>query len=54
MLANFRIGTLVAVLGITVLTGGALLLVRAVPQEEFVEYRMSERAGCADRDCRGH
>jgi virginiamycin B lyase len=42
MLANFRIGTLVAVLGITVLTGGALLLVRTVPQEEFVEYRMSE------------
>ena len=42
MLANLRIGTLVAVLGITVLTGGALLLVRAVPQEEFVEYRMSD------------
>jgi virginiamycin B lyase len=42
MLANFRIGTLVAVLGIVVLMGGALLLVRSVPQEEFVEYRMSD------------
>jgi virginiamycin B lyase len=42
MLANFRIGTLATLLGIAVLTGGALLLVLAVPQEKFVEYRMGE------------
>ncbi len=42
MLANFGIGTLAAVLGIAVLAGGALLLVRAVPEQKFVEYRMSE------------
>jgi virginiamycin B lyase len=41
-LANFRIGALAAVLGIAVLAGAALLLARAVPEEKFVEYRMSE------------
>jgi len=41
-LANFGIRTLAAVLGIALLAGGALLLVRAVPEEKFVEYRMSE------------
>ena len=42
MLANLRIGTLAAVLGIAVLAGGALLLMRAVPEQKFVEYRMGE------------
>jgi virginiamycin B lyase len=42
MFANFKIGTLAGALGIAVLTGGALLLVRAVPEEKFVEYRMDE------------
>src|SRR5712691_4102250 len=42
MLANFGIGTPAAVLGIAILAGGALLLVRAVPEQKFVEYRMSE------------
>ena len=42
MLANFGIGTPAAVLGIAVLAGGALLLVRAVPEEKFVEYSMRE------------
>ena len=42
MLANFGIGTPAAVLGIAVLAGGAFLLVRAVPEEKFVEYRMEE------------
>src|SRR5260370_37521305 len=42
MLANFGIGTLAAVLGIAVLAGGALLLVRNPPEEKFVEYRMAE------------
>ena len=42
MLTNLRIGTLAAVLGIGVLAGGALLLVRAFPEEKFVEYRMGE------------
>src|ERR1700722_17233854 len=42
MLANFGIGTLAAVLGIAALAGGALLRVRAIPEEKFVEYRMSE------------
>jgi hypothetical protein len=32
MLANFGIGRLAAVLGIAVLVGGGLLLVRAVPE----------------------
>src|SRR5882724_13364223 len=46
-LANLGIGTRAAVLGIAVLgiaflAGGALLLVRAVQQEKFVEYRMAE------------
>jgi virginiamycin B lyase len=41
-LAKVGIGALAAVLGIAVLAGGTLLLVRAVPQEEFVEYRMGE------------
>src|SRR5258707_973266 len=41
-LANFGIGTLAALLGITVVAGGALVLVRAVPAEKFVEYRMAE------------
>jgi virginiamycin B lyase len=42
MLANFKIGTLAAVVSIAVLAGGALLLVRAVPAKKFVEYRMDE------------
>jgi len=42
MLAKFTIGTLAAALGIAVLAGGALLLARAVTEEKFVEYRMSE------------
>src|SRR6267142_6765670 len=42
MLANFGIGTRAAVLGIAVLAGGALLLLRAVPEEKFVEYSMRE------------
>jgi virginiamycin B lyase len=45
MLANFKIGTLAAVLSIVVLGGGALLLVRAVPAEKFVEYRIEEPLG---------
>ena len=42
MLANFGIGTRAAVLGIAVLAGGALLAMRAVSQQKFVEYRMGE------------
>jgi len=42
MLANFKIGALAAALGIAVLATGAFLLVRAVPEEKFVEYRMDE------------
>lgn len=42
MLANLRIATIAAVLGISVLGGGALLLVRAIPEDKFVEYRMGE------------
>jgi virginiamycin B lyase len=42
MLANFGIGARAVALGITVLTGGALLLARAIPEEKFVEYRMGE------------
>ena len=42
MLANFRFGTSAVVLGIAVLTGAALLLVRVFHYEEFVEYRMIE------------
>ena len=42
MLANFKIGTLAAVVSIAILAGGALLLVRAVPVKKFVEYRMDE------------
>jgi len=42
MLANFGIGARAVVLGVTVLTGGALLLVRAIPEEKFVEYRMDQ------------
>jgi virginiamycin B lyase len=42
MLANLKIGALVAVLGIAVLASGALWLGRAVPEEKFVEYRMGE------------
>jgi virginiamycin B lyase len=30
------------VIGITLLTGGALLLVRTIPEEKFIEYRMGE------------
>src|SRR5215470_9943126 len=41
-LARVGMGTLVAMLGIAVLAAGALLLVRAVPGEKFVEYRMGE------------
>jgi virginiamycin B lyase len=39
---NFGSGRLAAVLGILIVAGGALLLVRAVPEERFVEHRMSE------------
>ncbi len=42
MLANFGIGARAVVLGVTVLTGGALLLVRAIPEQKFVEYRMDQ------------
>jgi virginiamycin B lyase len=42
MLANFGIGTPAVVLGIAVLAAGAFLLVRAVPEEKFVEYRMGD------------
>jgi len=42
MPANFRIGTSAAMLGIAVLAGVALLLMRAFGEEKFVEYRMSE------------
>ena len=42
MLANFRIGTLAAVVSIAVLAGGALLLVRTITAKKFVEYRMDE------------
>jgi virginiamycin B lyase len=38
-LANFGIGALVC---IAALAGGTLLLVRAVPEEKFIEYRMGE------------
>ena len=41
-LVNLGIGTRAAVLGIAFLAGGALLLVRAVQEEKFVEYRMGE------------
>jgi virginiamycin B lyase len=41
-LGNFRIGAPAVVLGIAVLGGGALLLLRAIPEEKFVEYRMAE------------
>jgi len=40
MFASFKIGTLAGVLGIAALAGGALVLVRAVPEQKFVEYRM--------------
>jgi virginiamycin B lyase len=42
MFANFKIRALAGALGIAVLAGGALLLVRAGPEEKFVEYRMEE------------
>jgi virginiamycin B lyase len=42
MSANVKIGTLAGALGIAVLAGGALLLVRAISEEKFVEYRMDE------------
>src|SRR5215475_3948494 len=44
MLANFGIGARAVVFGIIiiVLTGSALLLARAIPEEKFVEYRLSE------------
>ena len=41
-LANFGIGALAVVLCIAALAGGTVLLVRAVPEEKFVEYRMGE------------
>ena len=41
MLANVRVRVLGAVLGIAVLAASALLLVRSVGSEKFVEYRMS-------------
>jgi virginiamycin B lyase len=42
MLSNLRIGTRAAGLGIAILAGGALLVMRAVPDQKFVEYRMGE------------
>jgi virginiamycin B lyase len=47
MIAKFRIRALATVLGIAVLAvavlaGGAFWLLRAVPEEKFVEYRMGE------------
>ena len=42
MFAGFKIGILAAALGIAVLAGVALLLVRAASEEKFVEYRMDE------------
>jgi virginiamycin B lyase len=42
MLTKFRIGATAAVLGIVLLAGGALLIMRAVPEQKFVEYRMDE------------
>jgi virginiamycin B lyase len=42
MLTKFRIGTTSAMLGIVLLAGGALLIMRAVPEEKFVEYHMDE------------
>jgi virginiamycin B lyase len=42
MLAKFGIRTLIAVLGIAILAGGALWLARASPEKKFVEYRMDE------------
>ena len=43
MLANFGIGARALVFGIIVIVlGSALLLARAIPEEKFVEYRMSE------------
>ncbi|MGA2289851.1 virginiamycin B lyase family protein, partial [Bradyrhizobium sp.] len=42
MLAKFGKGILAAVLGIAVLAAGVLLLVRAVAEEKFVEFRMGE------------
>jgi virginiamycin B lyase len=40
--ADFGIGTLAAVFCIAALAGGALLLMRSVPEEKFIEYRMGE------------
>ena len=43
MLANFGIGARALVFGtIVIVLGSALLLARAIPEEKFVEYRMSE------------
>nr|HEV8010073.1 hypothetical protein [Bradyrhizobium sp.] len=42
MLAKVGIGTLAAVFALAVLAGGALLLVRGVPEKQFVEYRMDQ------------
>jgi virginiamycin B lyase len=41
-LKDFGIGARAVVLGIAVLAGGGLLLLRAIPEEKFVEYRMAE------------
>src|SRR5262245_18484291 len=40
--ANFKIGIVAAALGIAVLAGGALLLVRAPAEAKVVEYRMDD------------
>ena len=48
------LGTLAAVFGVAILVGGAFLLVRGVPGDKFVEYRMDQAAGCADRNCGGY
>jgi virginiamycin B lyase len=41
-LKSVGIGARAAVLGIAVLGGGALLMLRGTPEEKFVEYRMAE------------
>jgi virginiamycin B lyase len=42
MLARFEVRKLAVALGIAVLAGGALWLVRSAPEQKFIEYRMDE------------
>jgi virginiamycin B lyase len=42
MLAKFGVRALSAALGIAVVAGGALLLMRSAPEQKFVEYRIGE------------